>query len=272
MALALQPDGKIIIGGMFSSFNGVPVERIARLNPDGSLDTGFGVGGGANGLVEEITLQPDGKILIAGGFIEYAGTPFIGFGRLNSDGTVDNGFYFGMEVGAVRDILVQTDGRIIIVGSFTSYDGSPAPRIVRLEGDGYIDVDFDPGAGANSLIEAIAQQADGRVCIGGHFTEYDGVGRARISRLWNAPMSVPDHSNGTFNLCSDPSGRTWSVRSELDGALGLTLFDTSGKLLMDEMLPSPDQWVVDLGDRGPGVYVMQLRIGDALGMFKIVLP
>jgi uncharacterized delta-60 repeat protein len=76
LALALQPDGKLIIGGMFTSYQGVERNRIARLNPDGSLDFSFDPGLGADDEVHAVTLLPDGSIAIAGNF-----TTFNGFSR-----------------------------------------------------------------------------------------------------------------------------------------------------------------------------------------------
>ena len=68
-ALATQPDGKILVGGFFSSLNGASRYNFLRLNPDGTVDSTFGVAFGTNGTVRAILIQPDGKILIAGGFL-----------------------------------------------------------------------------------------------------------------------------------------------------------------------------------------------------------
>jgi uncharacterized delta-60 repeat protein len=73
-SIALQPDGKILIGGYFDTYNGTTRNRIARLNTDGSLDASFNPGTGANDGVRSIALQPDGKILIGGLFTAYNGT------------------------------------------------------------------------------------------------------------------------------------------------------------------------------------------------------
>ncbi|MBE0544944.1 MAG: hypothetical protein IH623_26700 [Verrucomicrobia bacterium] len=67
-SLALQPDGKVFIGGSFTNVSGTTRNRIARLNADGSLDTTFNPGTGADGVVQSIALQPDGNVLIGGNF------------------------------------------------------------------------------------------------------------------------------------------------------------------------------------------------------------
>ncbi|HNP53464.1 MAG TPA: delta-60 repeat domain-containing protein, partial [Ferruginibacter sp.] len=83
-AIGVQPDGNILIAGAFTTFNGKPANRIARIWPDGSLDASFNPGGaGADGSVNKIALQADGKIILAGSFTQYNGSPAIRILRLN---------------------------------------------------------------------------------------------------------------------------------------------------------------------------------------------
>lgn len=91
-AFALQDDGKIIVGGKFATFNGAGRNRIARLNLDGTLDTSFSVGSGFNNTVESLFLQADGKVVAAGPFTSFSGTPSSYFARLNADGSLDQSF------------------------------------------------------------------------------------------------------------------------------------------------------------------------------------
>jgi uncharacterized delta-60 repeat protein len=81
--LALQPDGKILIGGIFTSVNGVARNRIARLKGDGTLDTGFDPGEGASEVVRWVAPQADGKVVIVGGFSQFAGTRCVRLARLH---------------------------------------------------------------------------------------------------------------------------------------------------------------------------------------------
>jgi uncharacterized delta-60 repeat protein len=67
-ALAVQPNGRIVIGGKFTTVGGVERKRIARLKPDGALDTNFDPGAGATWTVFAVTLRPDGRVLIGGAF------------------------------------------------------------------------------------------------------------------------------------------------------------------------------------------------------------
>ncbi|MEM7360023.1 MAG: delta-60 repeat domain-containing protein [Pseudomonadota bacterium] len=91
-SMVQQDDGKIVIGGEFSSINDTDRNHIARLNLDGSLDTSFNPGTGADESVKVMRLQSDGKILIGGEFTSYDGTPRRHIARLNDDGSLDLGF------------------------------------------------------------------------------------------------------------------------------------------------------------------------------------
>jgi len=93
-SIAVQSDGKILVGGEFTAYNGTGINRIARLNSDGSLDTGFSVGTGFNSTVRSIAVQSDGKILVGGQFTVYNGTGRNRIARLNSDGSLESNFDF----------------------------------------------------------------------------------------------------------------------------------------------------------------------------------
>ncbi len=192
-AVLLQPDGKYIIGGDFMSYNGTPMMRIARINADGSLDPSFNPGTGANIQIDDMVLQPDGKILITGGFLNYNGTARRCIARVNADGSLDTSFDPG--TGAswyINAITLRPDGKILIAGEFTSYNGTPRTRLALLNPDGSLDAFFHPGTGANSPISAMALQTDGKVIIGGFFTSYNGTGRNRITRVNG---TAPDTDN-----------------------------------------------------------------------------
>jgi len=147
--LALQPDGKVVIGGYFFQVNGVARRRIARVNPDGSVDPGFQNGmAGADGEVEAVAVQPDGKVLIGGFFASVNNTHRSGIARLNPDGSLDNSFLNGMagpDPNVVNALVLQPDGKVIIGGAFTAVNGVSRYRIARLNADGSIDPLFQNG-------------------------------------------------------------------------------------------------------------------------------
>jgi uncharacterized delta-60 repeat protein len=92
-SVAVQGDGKVLIGGRFSTFDTVGGSSFARLNADGSLDiTFFNLATGANYGVGTVAVQEDGKVVIAGGFNSVNATRRRGIARLNTDGNIDTSF------------------------------------------------------------------------------------------------------------------------------------------------------------------------------------
>jgi uncharacterized delta-60 repeat protein len=133
-SVTVQSDGKVLIGGGFTAYNGTSRGNVARLNSDGSLDTDFATGAGANNYVGSVAVQSDGKILIGGGFTTYNNTSRGGVARLNSDGSLDTGFLAtgAGANGQVESVAVQSDGKILIGGRFTTYNGTSRGYVARL--------------------------------------------------------------------------------------------------------------------------------------------
>ena len=221
---AIQSDGKIIIGGDFTSFNGTAINRIARLNTDGTLDTTFNIGTGANNIVRTITIQSDGKIMIGGQFTSYNDTTINRIARLNADGTLDTTFNTGTGVSnnTVATTAIQSDGKIIIGGYFTSYNGTARNNIARLNADGTLDTTFNPGTGTSSYVFSIAMQSDGKIIIGGSFSSYNGTLRNRIARL-NADGTL----DTTFNQGNSETDDIYTTAIQSDGKIMIGGFFTS---------------------------------------------
>jgi uncharacterized delta-60 repeat protein len=218
-SIAVQSEGKILIGGAFTTFNGTNRGYVARLNVDGSLDTGFlAAGDGANNGVQSIAVQSDGKILIGGGFTTYNGTNRGYVARLNADGSLDTGFLAtgdGANSG-VYSIAVQSDGKILIGGGFTTYNGTNRGYVARLNADGSLDVGFlATGDGANSGVYSVAEQIDSKILIGGYFTTYNATNRGHVARL-NADGSLDASflANGTGT-----NNPVFSVAVQSDGKI-----------------------------------------------------
>ncbi|MGW8185241.1 MAG: delta-60 repeat domain-containing protein [Candidatus Moraniibacteriota bacterium] len=213
--ISVQPDDKILIGGHFTAYNGVARNCIARLNADGTLDTGFDPGTGAYPSVYSINIQSDGKILIGGDFIDYNDVARSHIARLNADGTLDTSFNPGAgATGMVQEILIQPDGKIIIVGFFSTYDGMSRNRIARINTDGTIDTSFDPGTGADGFVYAASLQSDGKIVIGGAFNTYNEFSIEHIARI---------NTNGTLDTSFDPGAGAdnsiWSSAIQADGKI-----------------------------------------------------
>lgn len=216
--VARQTDGKVVAGGEFLNFNGTSRTSIARLNADGSLDTGFTLAGaGLDGHVATLVFPGNDKILIGGSFISYDSTPRIGIARLNSDGSLDTGFALtgnGLD-GEVSAITLQPDGKVILGGSFSSYDGTmPRPFVARLNADGSLDTSFAPtGTGLSNFVYALALQTDGKILVGGNFLSYNGTSRRRIARL-NSDGSV---DTSFTNAGTGLSSSVYAISVQTDG-------------------------------------------------------
>ena len=121
-AMALQPDGKVVLGGSFATFNGEPAVRLVRLNPDGSRDASLNVGSGPTfrsigdyAPVFALSLQPDGRIIIGGDFGFVNGIAANGVARLMTNGEPDRSFDTSkVSLRWVRTCAVQADGRILV--------------------------------------------------------------------------------------------------------------------------------------------------------------
>ena len=95
-AIALQKDGKVIVGGEFTTANGIKSNRIVRFDPNGKVDKTFSTGEGFDDDVLAIAVQPDGKIVVGGKFQKFNGEYRMGLARLNNDGSIDQNFNVGI--------------------------------------------------------------------------------------------------------------------------------------------------------------------------------
>ena len=209
-AIAVYPTnsiyaGKVIVGGSFTHYNGITVNGIVRLNSDGSVDTGFNPGVAAtNGAVNAITIQPDGRILVGGSFINFGGIAVNNFTRLNNDGSADTNFVAAIGAGAnntVNEITLQPDNRVLIVGQFSQVGGLDRGGVTRLLPTGANDLTINFGTGANGLVDAVVvQPSTGFITLGGAFTAYNGETVGHIVQIYGNSIT----GSGAFQF-SAPS-------------------------------------------------------------------
>jgi len=185
-------DNKILVAGNFTSYNGITVPGLVRLNADGTIDTGFnfasnsivGGGSGAPLSVKTFEIQSDGKILIvpivAGGTVR----------RFNTDGTNDPSFAGSSFDLSISSICLQPDGKVIVSGQFTLFQNTyPVNKILRLNTNGSFDNTFTVGTGLNARAFAIKVQSNNKILIGGEFTEFDGETMNYFGRLNNCTIN-----------------------------------------------------------------------------------
>ena len=188
-SLTLQSDGKILVGGAFTTLNGVNIpDYLVRLNTDGTVDSTFStnLGTGFSGEVRSTILQSDGKILVGGAFTTLNGVNIPDYlVRLNTDGTVDSTFstnlgtgFNGIFIEDVSSLTLQSDGKIIVGGNFETLNGVNIPDyLVRLNTDGTVDSTFSTnlGTGFSGEVRSTILQSDGKILVGGVFTTLNGV-------------------------------------------------------------------------------------------------
>ncbi len=199
-----QSDGRVLIGGLFGTVNTVNRAAIARLNYDGTVDTGFNPGAGADSPVYAIgemfvgpVTNTNRRIVVGGSFSKIGGVPSPNIGRFKDDGSVDMGFSQVGASGTVYAIAVYStndinSGKILIGGDFTQIGGVTRQHIARLNMDGTLDASFNPGAGPNGSVRAIAIQQDGNIVLGGLFTMVGNVPLNHVGRIM--PNGLVDSS------------------------------------------------------------------------------
>ncbi len=194
-----QPDGKLVITGGFTTYNGVAANRIVRLNADGTRDPGFNTGG-LNSPGFTLALLSGGRLLVGGTFTTVGTTTRNSVAVLNADGSLDPGFSTGTGANAgVTCSVVQADGKIVLGGLFTAFAGNTVGYLVRLNPDGGVDPAFNTFFGARGQILTLSLAPEDRIVIGGVFDSYttpNGTGgyvsipRAGVARLFAADASL----------------------------------------------------------------------------------
>lgn len=195
--VAVQPDGKILVGGSFSTFSGEVRQNIVRLNDNGSLDSGFKSPTftvyNFRSEIFSIAVQKDGKLLIAGRFSTVGGINSPTIARLNTDGTVDTGFVtpFIDQGSSAYSVHVQPDGRILVGGSLQLIEGNMIYNgIVRLHPTGARDKAFNSSA-VGTIKSMLGHSPSANVYnifAGGAFREIDAAPRFGVAKLDDRSM------------------------------------------------------------------------------------
>lgn len=238
VAVAVGPDGRIVVGGTFTSAAAVAMENLACFGPSGQLWPGFSSWTGLNGTVNSVAFQPGGTILIAGAFNRVQNAVRHGVARLSSSGVLDTGFDTPFSEGTSVTVVESTDnGGVLVGGSCLQPYPAPAYSLVRLTGTGSIDSGFSPvpaGLGVTDL----AQLEGNRVLTCG--TPPVEVGRTPSPLALFEPdgMRVADYAPSLFS----PSGVT-RIAASPDGGVIATGFFT-------HINAEPHKYVAKMGRDG----------------------
>ncbi len=183
-ALAVQPDGRIVVGGTFTAYDGTGRSRIARLTTSGALDTSFDPGSGLDGPVETVALRASGDILVAGAFSKADGQNRGGLAEFGPMGSLDMGFNTGTGTAgaASRAVLALPSGGAMVGGAFTTYGGVSQKGIAKVRADGTLETGwFGYVDGASPVVNALVRRSDEAVIAGGAFTLAQTTARGRIA-------------------------------------------------------------------------------------------
>jgi uncharacterized delta-60 repeat protein len=275
----IQSDGRIIIAGHFTSFNGTAARGIVRLQSDGTVDNTFTSGGGAQWTattetstffpgVENIEPQFDGKLLITGTFEAFNGAPAPGIASLNPDGSVDTSFVapaFREKYSRLASTLArQLDGSFLLSGPYHFPNETTAPSLLRLVGPagstiGNVSTRLPVGTDDNVLIEGFIVQGPAGSskkmmvrAIGPSLAGF-GIGDA----LANPTLEIHDASNAIVAKNDD-----WKI-TQLGG---LITGDQSAEIAASQLAPGNDLESAVIANLAPGSYTAVVRgVGNTIG-------
>ncbi len=212
-SFAIQPDGKIIVGGALTMTVGTTTfNNVVRLNPNGTPDTTFSVAGDSLDIVESVIRQPDGKILLGGSSSGNTGSRN-SLTRVNLDGSRDPSFNSAVSLGGeIYDLLLEPSGKVIAVGNYCTAPFGAGCTIARFNTDGSRDAFYPVTAsctnqGPDNTPLALARQTDGKILVVGRFQTVSCFARQRIVRLQSDPI-IPNLSTGNVSLNEGNSGTT----------------------------------------------------------------
>lgn len=216
-----QADGKILIGGSFSAYNGVARNGIARLNADGTLDTTFNVGSGvadsqSGGAVLALAIDANGKILAGGTFSSYRGSSRNGIVRINDDGTIDQSFvgtnlFNAPPSGFIRieDITVLLDGKILVGGNFRARNQT-SRNFIRLNSDGSYDTGFVYPTNTfetDATVKDIEIQADGKILACASFSFNGLLRRFNADGTLDTTFQFPNFDLSVYDVFVAADGK-----------------------------------------------------------------
>ena len=224
----VQPDGKILVVGDFTTWNGVSVNRIVRLNTNLTMDTTFAtnIGTGANSRISRVVIDvvDNNKIVILGSFNAWNGTAVNYMVRLNSNGTRDTSFTVPSGVITspngdlyLMDMAVSADSSIFLV----AYDPSYYGYVIRLNSDGTKNTTFATNTGTPSQfsfpLKIAIHPFDGRILIGGNiFSQWYGVASSSIVCL---NYDGTRNTSFTANIGAGPNSVVNDIKVQQDGKI-----------------------------------------------------
>ncbi|WMN11600.1 cadherin domain-containing protein [Marivirga salinae] len=294
--LVVDGSGRIVLGGNFQ----YPRTRIVRLLEDGTVDNSFDVGSGfkserTTASLPKVFVKSDGKIIAVGNFTNFNGSQRLGVATLLTDGSLDVAYNAMLAATPLVDVnAIQTDGKVLIGGSFFRVGSTERVNLARLNTDGTIDESFDAGKGPNQRVHSMAIQADGKILLGGEFSEVNGSierGLVRLNSNGQIDPSFSTHlsrvysSDGVFKFHIQADGkiiigggfrsingtdRNHFARLNPDGSLDASFNandDIPGRVRAMKVLPNGNILVAGYNPNNPGFISMRDSDGNSLTSF-----
>jgi len=322
LKILVQPDGKILVSGHFGNaqrytvpgsetpirFPGQP--SLFRLNSDGSVDTSFisrnmaatdiyTLCNSCVAPIQNLLLQPNGKIIVVGTFSNYGDYEKKNIFRLNPDGSNDSSFSVGSSSNRViKDVILEPSGKLIIGGEFTKFNGVTQLKLARLNTNGSLDTDFSPGTsithnslqtGSTPSVEDLYRQVDGKVIVSGYFTHYNNISATNITRIApevpgaqarigsqnyisekeidsnvlfaNGIKIYPNPSEGIFTFDLTGSSQKFDT---------IAIFNALGQLIYQNSITAQAVNEIDLSKIQGGTYFAQLS-GESTSIQKVLI-
>lgn len=206
--LALQQDGGLIVGGSFTNLllnPGDPVERLARLQVDGTVDQDFRVT-----VLDEVFcagVDAEGCVVFGGPFTQVNGLPRAHLARVTAAGALDPAFTPSLDA-APRAMALLPDGSWLLGGDFTQVNGQPCGGVAHLLADGSSDTAFS--ATTDGPVSDLSIGSAGHWFAAGSFTQANGMARAGIARFDSVGALVAGFS-------ASPNGLVRTVHALEDG-------------------------------------------------------
>ncbi len=285
-AILVQPDGRIVVGGFFDQGPRPSLGRVVRYEATGAYDPSFANNAAyqttgnpssqTNGIYA-LVRQPDGKLLVGGGFTAVDGTARPGLARLNANGTLDASFApTRAQTGSVFALALQPNGRVLLGGSFSSPTPTPAyTRMARVLDNGQFDASFAPTANPNGTVLALLVQPDGAVVVAGSFSTVGGQPAAGLARITApnvlavaAPAAVaartaawPVPAHGLLHVLPDFSARPLTVE----------LLDVLGRPVLALPAAPATETTLDVSTRAAGVYLLRVQYAAGAVVRRVVV-
>ena len=218
-SLAILEDGRMLVGGEFSQWNGSPAPRhLVQLNADGSRDLSFREGEAWPGNIRQILVRPDRRILL----MEIRGDADAAkpaLELLSAEGAQVPGWPVALSAGATLNRMTPTpDGRVLVVGRFQSVQGVPLINLIALDSQGKIDPGFKiPESADASELLSVAVASSGTIALGGVVTNLNPV-RFFVTRKSDGQRDNPLET-AVSNRVYDP---IFHLSFEDDGSLLVT--------------------------------------------------